>query len=112
MRKLLLSAALLLGALDGDALAQKIDLTKNVTNILPKANGGTGTATPALVPGTNVTITGTWPNQTINSSAGGGGGGTGDVVGPSSAVNNQVAFFDGTTGKLIKDSRLTLTGSK
>jgi hypothetical protein len=28
-----------------------------------------------LVAGTNVTITGTWPNQTINSSGGGGGGG-------------------------------------
>jgi hypothetical protein len=40
------------------------------------ANGGTGTATPALVAGTNVTITGTWPNQTINASGGGGGSGT------------------------------------
>lgn len=36
------------------------------------ANGGTGTTTPALVAGTNVTITGTWPNQTINSSNPGG----------------------------------------
>ena len=40
---------------------------------LPIANGGTGTSTPALVAGTNVTISGTWPNQTINSSGGGGG---------------------------------------
>ncbi len=39
------------------------------------------------------------------------GGGLGDVVGPSSAVDNRVAFFDGTTGKLIKDSGLTLSGS-
>jgi hypothetical protein len=38
-----------------------------------------------------------------------GGGGTGDVVGPSSSVNNRVVFFDGTTGKLIKDSGLTLS---
>lgn len=36
------------------------------------ANGGTGTATPALVAGTNVTISGTWPNQTISSSNPGG----------------------------------------
>jgi len=36
---------------------------------LAVASGGTGTATPALVAGTNVTITGTWPNQTINSSS-------------------------------------------
>jgi hypothetical protein len=39
----------------------------NVTGTVAVANGGTGTATPALVAGTNVTITGTWPNQTINS---------------------------------------------
>jgi hypothetical protein len=31
------------------------------------------------------------------------GAGTGDVVGPASALNNRVARFDGTTGKLIKD---------
>lgn len=30
--------------------------------------------------------------------------GTGDVVGPASAVNNNFAAFDTTTGKLIKDS--------
>ena len=48
----------------------------NVTGIVALANGGTGTATPSLVAGTNVTITGTFPNQTINSSGGGGGGGT------------------------------------
>lgn len=47
----------------------------NVTGIVALANGGTGTATPSLVAGTNVTITGTFPNQTINSSGGGGGGG-------------------------------------
>jgi hypothetical protein len=49
----------------------------NVTGIVAVANGGTGTATPSLVAGTNVTITGTFPNQTINSSGGGGGGGGG-----------------------------------
>lgn len=38
-------------------------------------------------------------------------GGSGDVVGPGSATNNHVAFFDGTTGKLIKDSGLALSGS-
>lgn len=31
------------------------------------------------------------------------GAGTGDVVGPSSATNNSLARFDGTTGKLLKD---------
>jgi hypothetical protein len=40
-----------------------------------------------------------------------GGAGTGDVVGPASAVADRVVFFDGTTGKLIKDSGLTLSGT-
>jgi len=44
----------------------------NVSGVVAVANGGTGTATPALVAGTNITITGSWPNQTINSSGGGG----------------------------------------
>ena len=37
----------------------------NVTGIVALANGGTGTATPSLVAGTNINITGTFPNQTI-----------------------------------------------
>ena len=41
--------------------------------LLPVANGGTGTATPSLVQGTNVTITGTWPNQTIAAAGGSSG---------------------------------------
>ena len=36
---------------------------------LPIANGGTGTTTPALTAGTNITITGTWPNNTISASS-------------------------------------------
>jgi len=34
----------------------------------------------------------------------GGSGGIGNVVGPSSAVNNNLAAFDTTTGKLLEDS--------
>jgi glucose/arabinose dehydrogenase len=37
--------------------------------LLPVANGGTGTATPSLVQGSNITITGSWPNQTITAAA-------------------------------------------
>lgn len=40
----------------------------NVTGIVALANGGTGTATPSLVAGTNITITGSFPNQTIAAS--------------------------------------------
>lgn len=53
--------------------ATGLPLTTGVTGLLPVANGGTGTATPALVAGANVTITGTWPNQTIAASGGSGG---------------------------------------
>ena len=34
----------------------------------------------------------------------GSGSATGDVVGPASAVDGNIAVFDGTTGKLIDDS--------
>lgn len=36
------------------------------------ANGGTGTATPSLVAGTNISISGSWPNQTVTASSGSG----------------------------------------
>jgi len=77
--------------------ATGLPLTTGVTGTLPIANGGTGTTTPAIVAGTNVTVSGTWPNQTINSTA----SGTGDVVGPSSATDTAITLFDGTTGKLV-----------
>jgi len=38
----------------------------------------------------------------------GGGAGSGDVVGPASAVDNNIATFDGTTGKLIQDGGTTI----
>ena len=50
-----------------------LPLTTGVTGTLPVVNGGTGTTTPSLVGGTNVTVSGTWPNQTVNSSSGAGG---------------------------------------
>lgn len=34
--------------------------------------------------------------------------GSGDVIGPSSASNNNVVVFDGATGKLVKDSGFTI----
>lgn len=45
----------------------------------------------------------------ISETLGGGGSGTGDVVGPASSVDNRVVTFDGTTGKLIKDSGILIT---
>jgi hypothetical protein len=48
--------------------------------------------------------------NTVNASAGGGiGGGTeGDVSGPGSSTDNAVTRFDGTTGKLIQNSLVTI----
>jgi hypothetical protein len=74
--------------------------TSDITGILAVANGGTATATPSIVAGTNVTVSGTWPNQTITAS----GTGFGDVVGPASSTANNLAAFDGTTGKLLKQA--------
>ena len=54
-------------------VSNPVVLTTDVSGILPIANGGSGTATPSLVQGTNVTITGTWPNQTIAAAGGSSG---------------------------------------
>lgn len=79
----------------------KIGLTTHVSGILPVANGGTGTATPSLVAGTNVSITGTWPNQTINASGGGGSVNagiqttlTGDTLNYDPRINSSLVFND------------------
>ena len=74
--------------------------TITLAGTLAVANGGTGTASPSIVAGTNITVTGTWPNQTIAAS----GAASGDVVGPASATDNALVRFDSTTGKLIQNS--------
>ena len=81
----------------------------NVTGTIAVANGGTGTATPSLVAGTNVTISGTWPNQTINSS-GGGGGGSGTVT----SIIAGTGLTGGTittTGTIALDTTAVTAGS-
>lgn len=73
------------------------------------AYGGTGTATPGLIAGANISITGPWPNQTI--SASGGGGGTVTAVtasaplsssggtAPNITIPNPLTVVYGGTGK-------------
>ena len=82
-------------------------ITAGVWNgtIIAVADGGTGTSTPNIVAGTNVTVSGTWPNQTVNAT---GGGGSGDVSGPGSSTDNAVARFDSTTGKIIQNSGVVI----
>lgn len=88
------------------SLLSSVDLTANVTGVLPVVNGGTGTATPGLIAGTNVSITGTFPNQTISAS-GGGGGGSSSVVSTSVVTittstsltaSNHMVVCDATSG--------------
>lgn len=50
----------------------------------------------------------TWEEVPDGYSDGGGGGGSGDVVGPASSTDNAIARFDGTTGKLIQNSGITI----
>ena len=70
--------------------------TITLAGTLAVASGGTGTATPGLVAGTNITsITGTWPNQTINAS-----GGSGTVT----SVAATVPAFLSVTGSPITTS--------
>jgi hypothetical protein len=75
------------------------------TGTLAVAHGGTGTATPSIVAGTNIAVTGTWPNQTISAT----GAAAGDVTGPSSATDNAVVRFDNTTGKVIQNSGVIIS---
>jgi hypothetical protein len=49
-------------------------------------------------------------DTTWHAGGGGGGGGTGDVVGPASAVDDRIATFDTTTGKLLQDGGSTIAG--
>lgn len=88
---------------------------------LAVANGGTGQTTytngqllignstgntltkATLTAGSGVTITNGAGSITIAAT-----GGTGDVVGPASATDNAIARFDGASGKLIKNSAVTI----
>jgi len=80
-----------------------LPLSTGVTGTLPVANGGTGTATPSIVAGTNVTVTGTWPNQTIAASSGGTPGGSTTQV-----QYNNAGAFGGITGATTNGTALTL----
>ena len=60
---------------------------------LPVRGGGTGTGVPSLVAGTNVTVTGAWPNQTVSATA----GGSGNVSNVGTPTNGQVGVWTGAT---------------
>ena len=62
-------------------------------------------AVQSIVQGTGVTVDNTDPQNPIISAT---GGGSGDVVGPASSVDDRIATFDGTTGKLLQDGGYTI----
>jgi hypothetical protein len=93
------SAVFLKGILNGTQIFTSS--SSNLTLPLSIANGGTGTATPALVAGTNVTITGSFPNQTINAS-----GGTGNPC-----ITTALSFQYNAAGSFGCISNLTWTSA-
>lgn len=75
-----------------------------LSGVLAVSNGGTGTTTPALVQGTGVTITGTWPNQTINAT---GTGGTVTAVSVATANGLAGTSSGGATPSLTLSTSVT-----
>ena len=73
---------------EGVSLPQRTNLNFIGGNIIATDNAGTNS--------TDITVTGA--------------GGSGDVVGPASSTADAVALYNGTTGKLIKNSTLIYTG--
>jgi len=88
----------------GDAITHLSSLT--LASPLPITSGGTGTATPALVAGSNVTITGTWPNQTIATAAPGTGTVT-SVAGTGSANGLSLSGTVTTSGNITLGGAVT-----
>lgn len=80
-----------------------VSLTAGVNGILPVANGGSGTSTPSLVAGSNVTVTGTWPNQTINASSG--------TVYPGAGIPNSTGTAWGTSYSVTGSGNVVLSTS-
>lgn len=85
--------------------SQRLATTAFVTAAIAAGGGGGGGIPEAPLDGQTYGRRGsdaTWQVVT-------GGGGSGDVVGPASSVDNRVALFSGTTGKIIKDSGIVFT---
>jgi hypothetical protein len=79
----------------------KIQAASTTSRLL--GSSPSGTAIDEIILGTNLSMTG----NTLNATA----SGSGDVTGPSVAVDGDVAVFNGTTGKIIKVGATTGTGN-
>jgi hypothetical protein len=87
-------------------VASTVTPASSITGLVAVANGGTGTATPALVAGSNVVITGTWPNQTIAAAAPGTGTVT-SVAGTGSANGLSLSGTVTSTGNITLGGAVT-----
>lgn len=95
--------------LEADVLALQTDKVETSSNSgagepLALAKVGVDLPFKTITAGPNIVLTASATELNIDSVA----AGTGDVVGPASAVNENIAVFDGITGKLIKDGGITI----
>lgn len=92
---------------NGSITSNTLTIQKNGTDIITSWNGSTTevanitvpTSLPELYPTSQQIIDALGYRPADSASAG-----SGDVTGPSSSVDSNIVLFDGTTGKIIKDS--------
>lgn len=90
------------GLLNSAVTLAKIQNAAANSKLLGSGASGSGAAYTEITVGSGLSMTGTTLSAT--------GGGSGDVVGPAAATDNAIALFDSTTGKLLKNSAITVTG--
>lgn len=99
MKKYMILAALLFSTAVGAQIATK--------------QGGSGTGSPGIVAGSKITVTGTWPNQTITST-GAGAGANSDIT-SLSGLSTPLSVAQGGTGTttpaLVAGTGVTITGT-
>lgn len=88
---------------DGKMFIKKDNGTQSIVEI----GTSSGNVVTQIIAGTNVSIDPAGGTGAVTISATGGSGG-GDVSGPASSTNDAITRYDGTTGKLIQNSTVTL----
>lgn len=89
---------------DNDAITYaKIQNVSAASKLLGRGSAGGSGDVEEITIGSGLSLSGTTLSAT--------GGGSGDVVGPASSTDTAVVVFDGTTGKLVKNSTLLYSGA-
>lgn len=79
--------------------------------LITEDEGTTLSSTTSSINFTGAGVTASASGNDVTVDIPGGSAGSGDVVGPSSATDNAIARYDGTTGKLIQDSGASIDDS-